>query len=245
MLCRLYVDQELHVGNSLTLPDDQSHYLRSVMRLAPGDQIILFNGKGGEFHCQIEQLARQHSSCLITSFDDINREMHCRVHVIQAACRSEKIETVLQKATELGAASFQIVKSERSSLKLDGAKLNKRMQRWQKIIIEATEQSGRTAVPTTAWHNTLSDISHPGLCFTLHPDGAIHWQQHRTIISEAMDVTIAIGPEGGWSQRDMQTLSQAGFQAMSFGPRVMRTETAAPALLAAIHAINEWPDLAD
>jgi len=245
MLCRLYVDQELHVGNSLTLPDDQSHYLRSVMRLAPGDQIILFNGKGGEFHCKIEHLARQHSSCLITSFDDINREMHCRVHVIQAACRSEKIETVLQKATELGAASFQIVKSERSSLKLDGAKLNKRMQRWQKIIIEATEQSGRTTVPATAWRNTLSDISNQGLCFTLHPDAAINWQQHRTIISEAMDVTIAIGPEGGWSQRDMQTLSQAGFQAISFGPRVMRTETAAPALLAAIQAINEWTELAD
>jgi len=121
MLCRLYVDQELHVGNSLTLPDAQSHYLRSVMRLVSGDQIILFNGKGGEFHCKIDHLVRQHSSCLITSFDDINREMHCRVHVIQAACRSEKIETVLQKATELGAASFQIFKSERSSPKLDGA----------------------------------------------------------------------------------------------------------------------------
>jgi len=240
MLCRLYLDQELHVGNSLTLPDDQAHYLRNVMRLVPGDQIVLFNGKGGEFHCQIEHLARQHSSCLITSFDDVNREMHCRVHVIQAACRSEKIETVLQKATELGAASFKIVKSERSSLKLDGAKLNKRMQRWQKIIIEATEQSGRTTVPDVTWHNTLPGISTQGQCFTLHPDTAIHWQQRRTIISEAKDVTIAIGPEGGWSQRDMQVLSQAGFQALSFGSRVMRTETAAPAMLAAIQAIDAW-----
>jgi len=238
MLCRLYLDQELHVGSSLTLPDDQAHYLRSVMRLMSGDQIILFNGKGGEFHCQIEHLARQHSSCLITSFDDINREMHCRVHIIQAACRSEKIETVLQKATELGAASFQIVKSERSSLKLDGSKLNKRMQRWQKIIIEATEQSGRTAVPTVSWRNTLPDICNQGLGFTLHPDTATSWQQQRKNICEATDITLTIGPEGGWSRRDLETLTQHGLQALSFGPRVMRTETAAPALLAAIQAVR-------
>jgi len=109
MLCRLYLDQELRVGNSIALPDEQAHYLRSVMRLAIGDPLVLFNGAGGEFHCRIEQLARQHSSCLIESFVDTNREMNCKVHIVQAACRSEKIETVLQKATELGAASFQIV----------------------------------------------------------------------------------------------------------------------------------------
>jgi len=242
MLCRLYVDQELYVGNSLTLPDDQAHYLRSVMRLAAGDQLVLFNGAGGEFHCRIEQLARQHSSCLIDSFADIDREMNCKVHIVQAACRSEKIETVLQKATELGAASFQIIKSERSSLKLDGMKLNKRMQRWQKIIIEASEQSGRTAVPTVRWHNALSEISHHGLCFTLHPDSVTGWQQQRENIIHATDITLAIGPEGGWSARDMgalSQLSQGGFQALSFGPRVMRTETAAPALLAAIQATGE------
>jgi len=239
MLCRLYLDQELHAGNSVTLPDEQSHYLRSVMRLAGGDPLVLFNGTGGEFHCTVEQLTRQHSSCLIDSFAEIDREMNCKVHIVQAACRSEKIETVLQKATELGAASFQIVKSERSSLKLNGMKLNKRMQRWQKIIIEAAEQSGRTAVPSVEWRNALSEISHHGLCFTLHPDSVTDWRQQQKNIIHATDITLAIGPEGGWSARDLgalSQLSQSGFQTLSFGPRVMRTETAAPALLAAIQA---------
>jgi len=239
MLCRLYLDKELHAGTSVTLPDDQAHYLRSVMRLAAGDQIVLFNGMGGEFHCQIEQLARQHSSCLIKSFVDINREMNCRVHIVQAACRSEKIETVLQKATELGAASFQIVRSERSSLKLDDSKLAKRIQRWQKIIIESVEHSRRTAMPAINWRNALSDIDHQGPCFTLHPDTATRWQQQRSCIARAADITLAIGPEGGWSTRDMEKLSQCDFQALSFGSRVMRTETAAPALLAAVQAIGE------
>ncbi len=240
MLCRLYLDQELHTGNSVNLPDDQAHYLRSVMRLTSGDPIVLFNGTGGEFHGRVEQLTRQHSSCLIESFADTNREMSCRVHIVQAACRSEKIETVLQKATELGAASFQIVRSERSSLKLDAAKLGKRIQRWQKIIIEAVEQSGRTLVPTVHWHHSLPAITHQGACFALQPDTTTSWRQQRRNIARVTDITLAVGPEGGWSARDLETLSQGDFQALSFGSRVMRTETAAPALLAAIQAVGEY-----
>jgi len=239
MLCRLYLDHELRVGSSFTLPDDQAHYLRNVMRLGAGESIILFNGRGGEFRCRIEQLSRQHSSCLIESFSDIEREMACRVHIVQAACRSEKIDTVLQKGTELGAASFQIVRSERSSLKLDGSKLQKRLQRWQKIIIEAVEQSGRTAVPSLDWCNALPDISRQGMCFSLHPDTTSSWRVQRQHIASAADITLAVGPEGGWSVRDIDALAQNGFATLGFGPRVMRTETAAPALLAAIQAVLE------
>jgi len=238
MLCRLYVNQTLCTGTSIELPDDQAHYLRSVMRLSTGQPIILFNGTGGEFHCRIEQLTRQHSSCLIESFVDIDREMSCRVHIVQAACRSEKIETVLQKGTELGAASFQIVRSERSSLKLQGSKLSKRMQRWQKIIIEAVEQSGRTVVPAIQWRNSTDEIHREGDCYTLHPDTENSWQQQRENIARATDITLAIGPEGGWSSRDLEQLAHNHIQPLNFGPRVMRTETAAPALLAAIQAIS-------
>jgi len=237
MSCRLYVHQELHTGITVILPDDQAHYLRSVMRLQAGDAIILFNGTGGEFRCRIDQLARQQSSCLIESFTDIDREMPCRVHIVQAACRSEKIETVLQKATELGAASFQIVRSERSSLKLDDSKLTNRLQRWQKIITEAVEQSGRTVVPSIHWCNELTATRRQGRCFCLHPDTEHTWQQQRDSIARATDITLAIGPEGGWSRLDMEKLLQNDFQTLRFGARVMRTETAAPALLAAIQAV--------
>ncbi|MDQ6969607.1 MAG: 16S rRNA (uracil(1498)-N(3))-methyltransferase [Mariprofundus sp.] len=237
MICRLYLNQELTVASSITLESDQAHYLRSVMRLAAGDEIILFNGCGGEYLCSIEQLARNHLLCRIESFSDISRELPNRIHIVQAACRSEKIETVLQKATELGAASFSIVRSERSSLKLDAAKLNKRLQRWQQIIIEAAEQSGRTIVPKIHWINNLASVPALGLCFTLHPEAtATSWQQESQSIQQADDISLAIGPEGGWSQRDIDTLNGADFRCLTFGPRIMRTETAAPALLAAIQA---------
>jgi len=225
------------LASSVTLASDQTHYLRSVMRLATGDEIILFNGVGGEYHCSIEHLARGHSICRVESFSETDSELPNRVHIVQAACRSEKIETVLQKGTEMGAASFSIVRSERSSLKLDGVKLNKRLQRWQQIIIEAVEQSGRTVIPELHWVNALSATPSRGLCFTLHPEAAAtSWRQKREAIQQADDITLAIGPEGGWSRRDIETLSGAGFSCLTFGPRVMRTETAAPALLAAIQA---------
>jgi len=237
MLCRLYLNQPLALASSVTLPSNQAHYLRSVMRVAEGDAIILFDGQGGEYRCSVKQLARDHLSCWVESFTDVNREMSNQVHIVQAACRSEKIETVLQKGTELGAASFTIARSERSTLKLDGSKLKKRLQRWQTIIIEAVEQSGRTVIPEVRWLNALSGVSSGDINFILHPEAnATSWQQACAAMAKADDITLAIGPEGGWSNRDIEVLGAMGFDCLSFGPRIMRTETAAPALLAAIQA---------
>ncbi len=238
MICRLYLDQELILASSILLSSDQTHYLRSVMRLAAGDEIIVFNSRGGEYLCSLEHLERDHCSCRVESFSETDRELPNRIHIVQAACRSEKIETVLQKGTELGAASFTIVRSERSALKLDGVKLTKRLQRWQQIIIEAAEQSGRTVIPELHWIKALSTSPTRGLCFILHPEAtATSWRQERDAIQQADDVTLAIGPEGGWSQHDIEILISTGFRCLTFGPRIMRTETAAPALLAAIQSV--------
>lgn len=238
MSCRLYVDQSLHTATTFALPPDQSHYLRQVMRLQAGDELILFNGMGGEFHATISQLSRQECICSVGEFIDVDREMTCRIHIIQAACRNEKIDTVLQKGTELGAVSFHIVRSERSSLKLDENKLVKRLDRWQKIIIEAAEQSGRTALPQVFWHQDLSGIKAEGLAFSLHPEAVNNFGLHLAELISAKDISLAIGPEGGWSPRDLATLNAKGFQQLVFGQRILRTETAAPALLAAIQALR-------
>jgi len=238
MTCRLFIDAELAAGNTIDLPSDQGHYLRSVMRLAAGDPVILFNGQGGEYGGSVEVLSKQSSIIHLDSYVAIDRELPCRVHIVQAACRSEKIDSILQKGTELGAASFHIVRSERSSLKLEGAKLNKRVDRWRKIIIEAAEQSERTAIPEISWHDKLAGTPAAGICYTLHPEADRSWSSEKAIITAATEVTLAIGPEGGWSPRDIETLSALGFRNLSFGPRVMRTETAAPALLAAIQSLT-------
>ncbi|MDQ6978092.1 MAG: RsmE family RNA methyltransferase, partial [Ghiorsea sp.] len=170
-------------------------------------------------------------------FDTVNRELPCRVHIIQAANRSEKIETVLQKATEMGAASFQVVNSERATFNLPANKREKRLQRWQKIIIEAAEQSERTAMPKVTWHDKINQVKSSGKCFVLHPRDAKLWQDIRHDLPQEKDMTLAIGPEGGWTHQELDYFQSQGFEPLCFGARVMRTETAAPALLAAVQAV--------
>jgi len=227
----LAVHEEVH------LDSEQVRYLRQVMRLKVGGHITVFNGLKGEFLAEINFLAKDGGSCVLSDFRDVNRELPCCVHIIQAANRSEKIETVLQKATELGAASFQVVNSERATLTLPNNKREKRLERWQRIIIEAAEQSERTAMPTVIWKDKLAQTSCLGQGFVLHPRDAKLWSEVRDGLVGLQDITLAVGPEGGWTNQELDHLQNQGFQALKFGERIMRTETAAPALLAAIQAV--------
>jgi len=237
MQCRIYLDANLVLDALVDIDLEQTRYLRQVMRLQAGDTILVFNGRGGEYLAELTCLSKACGQCQLIEFIDVQRELPCRVHIIQAANRSEKIETVLQKATEMGASSFQIVNSERATLNLPSNKRDKRLQRWQKIIIEAAEQSERTAMPKVVWHDKVSQISQYGQCFVLHPRGASMWQDIRGDLLQQEDITLAVGPEGGWTNQELDYFQSQGFQSLCFGARVMRTETAAPALLAAIQAV--------
>ena len=234
--CRIYLDQPLSAGIEAEIPADQAHYLRHVMRLVAGDPITVFNGLGGEYEATVTGLNKKGGGCHLDHFVDVIRELPVRIHIIQCANKSEKIETVLQKCTELGAATFQIANSERSQFKLTEQKLASRLERWQKIIIEAAEQSERTAIPAVTWQSSLQRITAFGNAYTLHPEAATAWRDSRATIAKASEITLAIGPEGGWSRRDIETLSGLGFINLTFGDRIMRTETAGPALVAAIQA---------
>lgn len=238
-LSRLYTESMLQTGQKTHLDSEQAHYLRQVMRLEKGDALILFNGTGGEYTATISELHKSQCTCEVGEFSPAEREMACDIHIVQAASRSEKVETTLQKCTELGAASFQIVVSERASLRLKEEKLARRLQRWRKIIIEAAEQSGRTRIPTLVWCNSLRDIESHGLAYSLHPEEALPWNGERDRIADAAEVTFAIGPEGGWGPHDLDILNAMEYRSLAFGPRIMRTETAAPALLAAVQAIRD------
>ena len=235
--CRIFLSQPLAIDHDVIIPEDISHYLRHVMRLHEGDPITIFNGEGGEYQATINLLAKQQGSCHLEAFTDVSRELSLPIHIIQCANKSEKIETVLQKGTELGAASFQIANSQRSTLKLSGIKLEKRLERWQRIIIEAAEQSERTAVPSLHWCSHLKDVQCIGNGYALHPHQAEPWAELREELAHSESITFAIGPEGGWSPDDLRLFHQLNFQNMTFGNRIMRTETAAPALLAATQAM--------
>jgi 16S rRNA (uracil1498-N3)-methyltransferase len=234
---RLFTDTSLTPNQPVDLTEEQAHYLRHVMRLKPGDRVVLFNGRGGEYPARITTLDRRHACCEPESFEPVDRELACRIHIVQAANRSEKIETVLQKCTELGAASFQVCVSERAAFRLDAGKRDARLQRWQRIIVEAAEQSGRTAIPEVQWRHELAAALPVGAAYALHPEAAEPWTEVRDKLAMQRDVTLAVGPEGGWSVADLTRLSDLGFQPLRFGPRVLRTETAAPALTAAIQAL--------
>jgi len=235
---RLYIQSPLDTEQDITLADEQAHYLHHVMRLQNGDPVILFNGEGGEYEAVIHGLGNTGALCRIGKYISIDREMSCKIHIIQAACRSEKIESLLQKGTELGAASFQIVRTERSALKLTGNKLETRLKRWQRIIIEAAEQSGRTRIPSLHWRHSLTDVRFTGQSYAMHPLAAHTWAQARNRMAQADEINFVIGPEGGLSKRDLDVLTEMGCETMAFGRRIMRTETAAPALLAAMQSIQ-------
>jgi len=235
--CRIFLDSELHPGQEAVTPSDQAHYLHHVMRLNTGDALTVFNGRGGEYRASIISLTKAHASLRVEAFDDISRELPLAVHIIQCANKSEKIETVLQKCTELGAAGFQISDSERSQFKLPEAKRQARLERWQKIIIEAAEQSGRTMIPDLAYRGRLGDVVLQPQAYALHPEAALPFAAIRDGLSSTTGISLVIGPEGGFSERDLRVLQEAGCRSLAFGPRIMRTETAAPALLAAVAAV--------
>ncbi len=237
MHCRIFLKSKLTPKLLTDIDAEQAKYLRQVMRLKVGDVITVFDGQGGEYTAALTFLAKDSGQCQLLDFFDVNRELPCRVHIIQAANRSEKIETVLQKATEMGATSFQIVSSERATLNLPENKREKRLQRWQRIVSEAVEQSERTVMPDVQWLDKLDAMTKRGECFVLHPRDALLWRDIRADILGFEDITLAVGPEGGWSNQELQLLQSQGFKTLMFGQRIMRTETAAPALLAAIQAV--------
>ena len=237
MHCRIYLETEFTAHEKVQIDAEQTHYLKQVMRMHAGDRITVFNGRGGEYSAEITHLSKSGGECLLSEFIDVNRELSCSIHVIQAANRSEKIETVLQKATELGAVSFQVLNSERATLNIPSHKRAKRLERWQKIIVEAAEQSERTYVPSVVWKDKLAQSECVGQGFVLHPRDAKQWAEVRSSVMDMQDITLAIGPEGGWTHQELDYFQEHGFHALQFGDRVMRTETAAPALLAAIQAV--------
>ncbi|MDX8401523.1 MAG: 16S rRNA (uracil(1498)-N(3))-methyltransferase [Mariprofundaceae bacterium] len=239
---RLFTPPESFTPEGVRLDAAQSHYLRDVLRLHPGARLRLFDGSGREWPAEIIRLERRGGLCRLGPPGAPETEPPFRVRVIQAAARGEKVDAVLQKCTELGAAAFTILASERAQLRLSGARLEKRLARWRRIVIEAAEQSGRVRVPTVEWLDSTARVRAEGLALALHPPApgapGTNWRAARERIAKAPAITIAIGPEGGWSNGDLARLDAAGFIRLGFGPRILRTETAAPALLAAIQAVR-------
>ncbi len=236
MRCRVFVPGPLREGAAITLDRDQAHYLRDVLRMRPGDALTVFDGSGAEFDAVIESLERSRARCRLGAGRRPEVELPVPVHLWQGLCRGEKLDWVVQKATELGAASITLVAAERSQVRLEPARRERRLARLRRIAIEAAEQSGRVRVPEIGWAASVAECRPEGLALCLHPHAECDWPDIRPRLANASAISLAIGPEGGWSEDEVASLAGRGWMPVRFGPRILRTETAGPALIAAVTA---------
>ena len=237
-LTRSPIELPLAVGQTLSLPEDVANHLVRVMRLREGEGCILFNGDGNDYAATLSAISKREVQVHIDSAQAVDNESPLAITLLQGIARGEKMDLILQKATELGVSRIIPVNAERTEVKLDAARAEKRIAHWRNVVGSACGQSGRARIPSIGSPQALAAavaaLPEQTLRLTLDPLG-----EHRLASlpdAPASGVVIAIGPEGGWSPRDRQQLSEAGFQGLQLGPRILRTETAGLAAIAALQA---------
>ena len=239
---RCFVDLELTVGNEIILPEVTSNHLVRVLRLELNDTFQLFNGNGIEYQAKLIGVQKKHSKATIVSTHIINNESPLKIHLFQSIARGEKMDLILQKATELGATQFTPIVSDRTEVKLDNERSEKKLSHWQGIIRSACEQSGRTILPILNMPISLKQIATSNVftqAYYLDPKASNRTQNLQVNIEE--EIIIAIGPEGGFSERDRELLQIAKFKGLTIGPRILRTETAGIAVIAALQSrFGDW-----
>jgi len=235
---RSYVDAPLAVGQTLSLPEEVANHLVRVMRLREGEGCVLFNGDGHDYSATLVESGKRDARVRIEATQALDNESTLSITLLQGIARGEKMDLILQKATELGVAAIIPVNAERTEVKLDAARAEKRVAHWNNVVTSACGQSGRARIPQVGSPLSLAQAAAAlpvdTLRLTLDPHGA-----HRLSTLDAAPaagIVIAIGPEGGWSPRDRDQLTAAGFQGLQLGPRILRTETAGLAAIAALQA---------
>jgi 16S rRNA (uracil1498-N3)-methyltransferase len=226
----------LEPGRQLALDGQSAHYLLRVLRVNVEQPVVLFNGDGHDYAAEVVRAQKREITLSVLSRLPAAREPEIEITVVQAISRGERMDQTLQKCTELGAASFLPLLSERVEVRLGGDKLEKRLEHWQGVVISACEQSGRARIPQVHRPLKLTDwltSDRNGLSVVLAPGADTPLAR----ISLPSSVQIAIGPEGGFSSTELGLMVSQDVRAVSLGPRVLRTETAAPAAVTVIQTM--------
>ena len=241
-LTRVFVDLPLSPGARVALPESAGAHLVRVLRLREGEACVLFNGDGRDYDARLLSAGKRGVEAEIVDVRTIDNESPLRLVLLQGIARGEKMDLILQKATELGVHAIVPVFADRTEVRLDGERLQKRMEHWRSVVISACEQSGRARIPELLPARGLAEaaaaLDADAVKLTLDPVG-----EHRfeTLAKPAGAVVIGIGPEGGWSEKDRTVLHTHGFSGLRLGPRVLRTETAGLAAIAALQArFGDW-----
>jgi 16S rRNA (uracil1498-N3)-methyltransferase len=236
---RFYCPQPLIPGAIVDLPETVAHHLH-VVRQQPGDEVVLFNGEGGQARARLREIGKRRASADVVAFEDVDVELPYSVTLAQGLPEgSSKMDWIVEKAVELGVAAVQPLAAARSVVKLSGERAEKRQAHWEGVIVAASEQSGRNRLAR------LAPLQEFGRYIAQPAEGPRILLSPRAVQSLAgwargttpQAVTLLIGPEGGFNAQEEDAAIAAGALALSMGPRVLRTETAGLAALATLNAV--------
>lgn len=237
---RLYTDDTLGPGAELTLSGDPARYLGRVLRLRPGDIVTLFDGRGGEYEATLLSLGKSSVTLRAGRYHDRDVESPIQIHLLQGLARGERMDLIVQKCTELGVDRISPLTTEYGVVRLDDKRAEKRLVHWRGIAASACEQCGRNRLPTIDSPRGLRDwLGHyraqnvTRLVMIPHAGKPL-----ATVAIDTTSVVLLIGPEGGLSDEEQELAALAGFEAAGLGPRILRTETAAVATVAALQALH-------
>jgi len=240
-LPRLYIERELD-GAALTLDEREAHYLGRVLRLERGDQLVVFNGRGTERHASVETLQRRGATLALAAIHAPLPEPALELTLVQSLPKSDAMDLIVQKATELGVHAVIPAYTEHSVVKLDAERSERRVDHWRKIAQSACEQCGRHRPPRidppAVLAAALEGLPSNATRFALDPTAKLPLAEQSQVEQQ---VVVAIGPEGGFGLLDWQRIERAEFTRVTLGQRVLRAETAAIAVCAVTQA--RWGDL--
>ena len=250
---RFYCPGEITPGRILELPPNAAHPAACVLRLEPGDRVTLFNGSGGEFSTVIASIGKSGTTVTVEEHLAAECESPLDITLVQAVCANEKMDWIIQKAVEMGVSRIQPIITTRSLVRLSGERADKRLQHWHQIVISACEQCGRNHLPQllpvlslSDWlsrqmgeHKILPGESVHNPCFMLLPTSKKRLRDFPEA-TQCSSLTVMVGPEGGFAPEEEAAALVAGLVPLKLGGRILRTETAALAAVAAMQAL--WGD---
>jgi len=232
---RIFVEAVLAESETLELQAETAHYLSRVLRLRNGDRLQVFNGPGHEFLAEVVELTRNQVTLKLLRPVETLANPVLQLHLGLGLSRGERMDYAIQKSTELGVASITPLFTSRSEVKLDPARLKKRLRHWQKIAISACEQCGRSVVPTINTPVDLTEwIEATGGGIIFHPQGASRLRD----VDIASTQNLLSGPEGGFTEDEITLARAQGFQVVSLGPRTLRAETTPIVALALLQYLS-------
>lgn len=240
-LTRLYIDMPLHEATEVALPAAAAQHAVKVLRLTAGDPVVLFNGDGHDYPGTLTAAGRDEARVNLQSRRAAVTESPLPLILAQALARGDKMDLVMRKATELGVVRIVPLLTERSEVRLDARRIDRRMDHWRAVITSACEQCGRARLPGLEPPQTLPEwlqaqAGDDALRLALLPGSGRRVRDLQP--DPGTDIMLVVGPEGGLGERDIAALTAAGFTGLDLGPRILRTETAGLAALAAMQALH-------